>query len=87
MISSVPVDQSAPGILGVSLMVMRVSAAGWSRTMPFSKRPIAAGACVRLAKANARSGSRMPTKTRSPSRISRPAAMTISSRSVYSGIG
>src|SRR5262245_31488270 len=50
--------------------------------MPFSKSPSAPGACVRFAKANATSGSRMPTKTRSPSRICRPAAMTISSRSV-----
>src|SRR5262245_53407229 len=50
--------------------------------MPFSKSPSASGACVRFAKANATSGRRMPTKTRSPSRICRPAAMTISSRSV-----
>src|SRR5262245_48349182 len=82
MISRVPVDQSAPGILGVSLMVMSVSGAGSSRTMPFSKSPSARGACVRFAKANATSGRRMPAKTRSPSRICRPAAMTISSRSV-----
>src|SRR6266536_432208 len=86
MISRVPVDQSAPGIFGVSLMVRSVSGAGWSRTMPFSKRPTAPGACVRLAKAKATRGSRMPTKTRSPSWISRPAAMTISSLSVNSAM-
>src|SRR2546426_10814966 len=84
MISSVPVHQRAPGIFGVSLMVMSVSGAGSSRTMPFSKSPTAAGAWVRLAKAKARRGRRRPTKARSPSRIGRPAAMTISSRSVYS---
>src|SRR5690242_19726539 len=50
--------------------------------IPFSKSPIAPGACVRFAKANATSGRRMPTKTRLPSWICRPAAMTISSRSV-----
>src|SRR6266481_4270226 len=86
MISRVPVDQSAPGIFGVSLMVIRASDAGWSRTMPFSKRPTAPGACVRLAKAKATRGRRMPTKTRSPSWISRPAAMTISSLSVKSAM-
>ena len=86
MISRVPVDHRAPGILGVSLMVMSVAGAGSSRTMPFSKSPTAAGAWVRLAKAKARRGRRMPTKARSPSRICRPAAMTISSRSVYSAM-
>src|SRR5437899_2160216 len=86
MISRVPVDHRAPGILGVSLMVMSVAGAGSSRTMPFSKSPMAAGAWVRLAKAKARRGRRMPTKARSPSRICRPAAMTISSRSVYSAM-
>ena len=49
MISSVPVHQSAPGMLGVSLIVSSVSGDGWSRTMPFSKRPVAPGAWVRLA--------------------------------------
>jgi hypothetical protein len=82
MISSVPVHQSAPGMFGVSLIVISVPVVGWSRTMPFSNSPTARGACVRLANANATSGSRIPTKVTSPSRISRPAAITISSRSV-----
>ena len=47
--------------------------------IPFSKSPVAPGACVRLASANAIMGKRMPTKTSSPSRISRAAAATINS--------
>src|SRR3954471_22730299 len=52
---------------------------GVVRTTPFSKSPTALGACVRLATTNAMSGSRMPTKTTSWSRISRAAAATMSS--------
>src|SRR5579862_2709874 len=47
--------------------------------IPFSKRPIARGACVRRATRNASIGSRIPTNTSSPSRISRAAAATINS--------
>src|ERR1700756_903004 len=50
--------------------------------IPFSKRPIARGACVRRATRNASIGSRIPTKTSSPSRISRAAAATINSPKV-----
>src|SRR4051794_39276593 len=44
---------------------------------------MAFGACVFFATTNAISGSRMPTKTISPSLISRAAATTMSSLSVY----
>src|SRR5579862_7865324 len=50
--------------------------------IPFSKRPIACGACVRRATRNASIGSRIPTNTSSPSRISRAAAATINSLKV-----
>src|ERR1700721_2537321 len=50
--------------------------------IPFSKRPIARGACVRRATRNASIGSRIPTNTSSPSRISRAAAATINSLKV-----
>src|SRR2546428_5861094 len=53
--------------------------------MPSSKMPTAAGACVRLATTNAISGRRIPTKTTSPSRISRAACATISSPRESSG--
>jgi hypothetical protein len=79
---AVPVDHGAPTRFGGSDIVNSISSDGVSRTMPFSKRPSAVGACVRFASANARSGSRMPTNTTSPSSISRAAAITMSSRSV-----
>src|SRR5215475_8429663 len=60
---------------------------GVERITPFSNSPIAFGACVFLATTKAISGSRRPTKTISPSRISRAAAATISSLSVYSAVG
>src|SRR5215470_7550073 len=47
--------------------------------MPHSNNPTASGAWVRRATAKETMGSRMPTKTTSPSRISRAAAMIISS--------
>ena len=50
--------------------------------IPFSKKPIAFGACKRLASAKASSGSRMPTKMTSPSRIARERATTMSSAGV-----
>ncbi len=46
---------------------------------PVLKSPVARGACVRLASANAIIGNRIPTNTSSPSRISRAAADTINS--------
>src|SRR5438270_6692470 len=52
---------------------------GVVRTTPFSNNPTALGACVRFATTKAISGSRMPTKTTSWSRISRAAAATMSS--------
>ena len=63
-------------------MVKIGSSAGQSRNTPLSKMPMALGACNSLATANPKSGSRIPTNTRSPSRISRAAAMTMSSRRV-----
>src|SRR5579872_5383124 len=48
---------------------------------------MALGACVFLATTKAMSGSRMPTKTTSPSLISRAAATTMSSLSVYRAVG
>src|SRR2546427_626904 len=55
------------------------ASAGRSRMTPFSKRPTAVGAWVGLASPKPSSGRRMPTKTTSPSPISRAAATTISS--------
>src|SRR5882672_2736481 len=79
MRSIVRAHQVAPRTFGGSPMVYRSSAAGSSRTIPSSNSPIAFGACVRFATTNAMSGRRMPTKTRSPSRISRAACATMSS--------
>src|SRR4029077_19691150 len=67
---------------GGSPIVYRSSLEGVSRMIPFSKRPIARGACVRRATRNASIGSRIPTNTNSPSRISRAAAATINSLKV-----
>src|SRR5579862_4332987 len=67
---------------GGSPIVYRSSLEGLSRMIPFSKRPIARGACVRRATRNASIGSRIPTNTSSPSRISRAAAATINSLKV-----
>src|ERR1700746_3663243 len=50
--------------------------------IPFSKSPMARGAWVRRATRNASIGSRIPTNTSSPSRISRAAAATINSLKV-----
>ena len=72
-------QQRARATLGGSLMVKIDSRAGQSRMTPFSKIPNALGACSSLATAKPKSGSRMPTKTFSPSRISRAAAATINS--------
>src|SRR5215471_2404599 len=55
------------------------SGEGVERTTPFSNSPTALGACVFLATTKAISGNRMPTKTTSPSLISRAAAATMSS--------
>src|SRR5439155_3862714 len=77
------VAHRAPVTFGGSPIVPRNSDAGWSRINPTSNRPRALGACALRATAYARIGSRMPTKTRSPSRISREATATISSCGVY----
>ena len=82
MTSIKPQQNSAPATLGGSLMVKIGSSAGQSRTTPLSKMPMAPGACSSLATAKPSNGNRMPTNTRSPSRISRAAAMTINSRLV-----
>ena len=65
--------------LGRSHIVKRGAGAGVARSTPDSKRPTALGAWVSLASWKASSGKRIPTKTTSPSRISREAATTISS--------
>src|SRR5215472_16293305 len=77
------VAHRAPATFGGSPMVPRNAGAGWSRMRPTSKSPRAVGACELRATAYARIGSRMPTKTRSPSRISREATATINSCGVY----
>src|SRR5579884_2118618 len=71
------VQARAPTMLGGSPMVMIGPAGGESRTTPFSKSPIARGAWRARARAKPRRGSRIPTKTTSPSRISRAAATTM----------
>src|SRR5207302_211616 len=71
------VHMSAPAMLGGSPIVMIGAAGGEDRMTPFSNRPTARGACRARARANPRSGRRMPTNTTSPSRISRAAAATI----------
>src|SRR6266536_6268974 len=75
----------APSRFGGSLMVTTGPRGGVSRITPFSKTPTASGACVETASAKASSGSRMPTNTTSPSRISRAAQATMSSRRVQAG--
>ena len=82
MTSRISVHHTAPVTLGPSDMVTRNASAGESRTTPFSKRPTAPGAWVDRARQKARRGSRMPTNTTSPSRISRAAAVTMSSAGV-----
>src|SRR5207247_3381131 len=77
------VAHSAPATFGGSPIVPRNFSAGASRMRPTSNRPRAFGAWLLRATAYARIGSRMPTKTRSPSRISREATATISSCGVY----
>ena len=67
MTSRISVHQTAPVTLGPSDMVTRKASAGESRITPFSKRPTAVGAWVERARQKARSGSRMPTNTTSPS--------------------
>ena len=54
------VAHSAPGDIGRVAHRQQQFCAGWSRTSPFSKRPMASGAWVRLARAKASSGRRMP---------------------------
>ena len=73
------VAHRAPVTFGGSPIVPRNSDAGWSRINPTSNRPRALGACALRATAYASIGRRIPTKTRSPSRISREATATISS--------
>src|ERR1700674_568474 len=50
------------------------ASAGRSRITPFSNSPTALGACVALARPKPSNGRRMPTKTTSPSWISRGVA-------------
>src|SRR5437879_12444993 len=76
------VHMSAPAMLGGSPIVMIGAAGGEDRMTPFSNRPTARGACRARARANPRSGRRMPTNTTSPSRISRAAAATMTWRRV-----
>ena len=76
------VAHSAPVTLAGSPMVPRNADAGWSRIRPTSKSPRASGACELRATEYARIGRRMPTNTRSPSRISREATATIISWAV-----
>src|SRR5260370_13460641 len=78
------VAHSAPETFGGSPIVPRNFSAGWSRIRPTSNSPRAVGACELRATAYARTGSRVPTNTRSPSRISREAAATIISCAVWS---
>ena len=68
--------------LAGSAMVKISSGEGVLRITPFSNNPTAFGACVFFATTNAISGSRIPTKTISRSRISRAALTTISSPGV-----
>ena len=82
MISSVPVDHTAPADVRRVAHGHERRRGGGVAHDPVLEEADAAGAWVRLAKANATRGKRMPTNTTSPSRISRPAAITISSRSV-----
>jgi len=82
MISRISVHHSASLTLGPSDIVTRNPRGGLSRMIPFSKTPMAVGACVERARQKARSGSRIPTNTTSPSPISRAAATTISSSGV-----
>src|SRR5260370_11718262 len=80
------VAHSASATFGGSPIVPRKAAAGWSRIRPTSKSPRALAACALRATAYARIGSRIPTNTRSPSRISREATATISSCGVYDSL-
>src|SRR5579884_2100666 len=82
MTSESVVHASAPAMFGGSPIVTSGPVGGASRMTPFSKRPITRGACRARARANPRSGSRMPTNTISPSRISRAAATTMICRRV-----
>ena len=79
MMSTSPVAQAAACTFGASLIVYRSGGGTRSRTSPFSNRPMAEGAWVRLARLKASNGRRIPTNTTSPSAISRAAATTISS--------
>ena len=75
-------DTSAVEVPSCAVIRKSISA-GASRTSPHSKSPTAPGACVARASAKAARGSRIPTKTTSPSAISRAAATIIISRLVY----
>ena len=78
------IDRDAdPWRLPLQRLRGQIGGDGVERITPFSNKPTALGACVLFATTNAISGNLIPTKTTSPSLISRAAATTMSSLRVY----